>query len=165
LKMRDSIERDKTLADLGPWEDQISLHEGEIKFASFVMEVVYSSPNFDINGVVLIPSLSACEDWLTADIQSKNLSTMDMQAKGEPEDIVNASISMVVEDDCKYFKRPRAASYNSYYSTTTPHSDLHYGSESIQTGDAVAGPHSRTETYKSTRLSICYLPSRIDSDH
>ncbi|GKE47745.1 hypothetical protein Tco_1479003, partial [Tanacetum coccineum] len=100
LKMRDSIERDKTLADLGPWEDQISWHEGEIKFASFVMEVVYSSPNFDINGVVLIPSLPACEacwvlrnNWLTADIQSKNLSTMDMQVKLENNKVGPSQVS------------------------------------------------------------------------
>nr|GEW47717.1 hypothetical protein [Tanacetum cinerariifolium] len=54
-----SIVRDKTLADLGTWQDQISGHEGEVQFASFVKEVM-------------------CTEKLLADIQLKNLSTKDM---------------------------------------------------------------------------------------
>nr|GFC99040.1 hypothetical protein [Tanacetum cinerariifolium] len=59
-----SIERDKTLADLGTWQDQISRHEGEVEFASFFKELEDAQK-------------------LLADIQSKNLSTKDMQAELE----------------------------------------------------------------------------------
>nr|GFC02045.1 hypothetical protein [Tanacetum cinerariifolium] len=59
-----SIERDKTLADLGTWQNQISRHEGEVEFASLFKEVI-------------------CTEKLLADIQSKNLSTKDMQAELE----------------------------------------------------------------------------------
>nr|GEZ15696.1 hypothetical protein [Tanacetum cinerariifolium] len=37
---RHSIERDKTLADLSTWPNQISRHEGEVEFASFFKEVI-----------------------------------------------------------------------------------------------------------------------------
>nr|GEX15810.1 reverse transcriptase domain-containing protein [Tanacetum cinerariifolium] len=64
-----SIKHDKTLADLGTWQDQISRHEGEVEFASLFKEVICTE----------------LEDAqkLLADIQSKNLSTKDMQAELE----------------------------------------------------------------------------------
>ncbi|GKC36176.1 hypothetical protein Tco_1048560, partial [Tanacetum coccineum] len=71
-----SMERDKTLADLGTWQDQISRHEGEVQFASFVKGVMCME---------LEDACKACLDAqkLLADIQSKNLSTKDMHAELE----------------------------------------------------------------------------------
>ncbi|GJU15467.1 hypothetical protein Tco_1143433 [Tanacetum coccineum] len=71
------LRRDQqTLADLGPLgkSDQLAgrrelnLHPcyGSCSVAG------YSSPNFDINGVVLIPSLSACEAcWVVSELYGK----------------------------------------------------------------------------------------------
>ncbi|GKD83812.1 hypothetical protein Tco_1350651 [Tanacetum coccineum] len=36
-----SIKHDKTLADLGTWLAQMSMHEGEVKFPSFVKGIMY----------------------------------------------------------------------------------------------------------------------------
>ncbi|GJU05717.1 hypothetical protein Tco_1122147 [Tanacetum coccineum] len=71
-----SMERDKTLADLGTWQDQISRHEGEVQFASFV------------KGVMCMELEDACNAYLDgqkllADIQLKNLSTKDKKAELE----------------------------------------------------------------------------------
>nr|GEX97878.1 hypothetical protein [Tanacetum cinerariifolium] len=105
-----SIKRDKTLADLGTWQDQISRHEGEVEFASLFKEVISENERLSIErdktladlgtwqnqisrheGEVEFASLfkkvicTELEDAqkLLADIQSKNLNTKDMQAELE----------------------------------------------------------------------------------
>nr|GEV72202.1 hypothetical protein [Tanacetum cinerariifolium] len=57
-----SIKRNKTLADLGTWQDQISRHEGEVEFASLFKEVICTE----------IEQLNSVRDCLQALAEGRN---------------------------------------------------------------------------------------------